>query len=292
MAYFIPVPTAFATVPQFDSVYGTAAGITGFEIALAGATTFTVNAGGAAAENNGDGIVYPSLQSGLPGIITVDISLLAEAGSISGNLVSPGVSGVFPVSIASLGLASDTTFPVYILGDDSGKNVPIAVVATGNNFLVPGYSSFRRIGWIFVDSATSNLVRFVQSGSFSDREYMFTNPIPVLSGGSATTATLIDLSLGDGPIVPGPTSKVKLAVSFTPNAQADLAILTTTGFTGNMLAFQAAAAATCSWPNTDIIPGVDPVTGHAGITYYVSIGADVLDVSVIGFTDSLRLSVV
>ncbi len=300
MAYVIPAPTNFSTTPDVSSTYGVPmAFISGFEMKYVSNTVFTVSSGNANAENNGSTIQYPSVNPGLPANITVDITQLASAGLTQGNQILPGTSGVFPVSIASLGLTSFTTFAVYVISDSSGRNSPIVVVATGDNF-IPGvaspardYDSMRRIGFITIDDATGFILPFIQSGSFTDREYIYANAIPVLSTGASQTVALVDLSLNDAPIVPGPTSKVKLRSLWLPAAAADTSSLTPTGLTSTTypVVLQNAAALGAQ-ENFELIPGIDGATGHAGINYINSAAAGALSLWVVGFTDSLRLQVV
>lgn len=293
MAYLIPAPT-FPSTPDIASTYGVPmAFVSGFEMAYASTTTFTVNSGNANAENNGEVIEYPSVIPTLPSIITVDITVLAAAGLTLGNQIQPGTSGVFPVSIASLGLSANTTFPVYAVSDSSGKNGPIVVVATGNNFLPAPYDSFRRIGFVTIAHATGFIVPFIQSGSFLDRDYQFVDAIPALAGGASQILVAVDLSTGDLPIVPGPTSKVKILSLWIPAAAADTSSLTPTGLTPTVypVVLQNAAAFGAQ-ENWELIPGIDVSNGSAAISYINSAAAGALSLWIVGFTDSLRMRVV
>jgi hypothetical protein len=300
MAYFIPVPTNIETTPDVASTYGVPmAFISGFEMKYVSNTVFTVQPGNANAENNGATIQYPSVLPTLPGIITVDITQLAGPGLLQGNQVTAGTSGYYPTSIPNLGLSAHTTFAVYVIGDSSGFNNPIVVLATGNNFVpnaappLRSYDSFRRIGFITIDNTTGFILPFIQSGSFTDREYMFANDVQVLSAGTATVPTIIDLSINNGPIVPGPTSQVKFVVGLTPNAAGDDVSFVPTGLTSSSypVFVQNPGAARLAL-QIEMIPGVDPVNGHAAIDYLNSTALASTDVFVAGFTDSLRLQVV
>lgn len=142
--------------------------ISGYEIVLGpssvwrqGGTKFSIKPGSARAYNCGFNIVFnPFGISNTAPVLEVDISNL-------------GALGCYPTPYAELDLApTDNTFGVYILGDTSGVNPTTAVVATGNNFLLPGYNVWRRIGAILIDGTYLQLIQYTQTGSSVDREYV------------------------------------------------------------------------------------------------------------------------
>lgn len=283
MAIFIPVPN-FSTVPDYQSNPF----ITGLEITVTGNTTFTVNSGSARALTSDFVMQYPGYLPGLPTFITADISTVGE-------------NGCFPSSIASLGLASDTMFPVYLIANSGGttggsldSNVaPVVVVATGNNFLPAGFDAFRRIGWVYVDSGTGNLIYMAQSGKSNNREYRLNGGPVAVNAGSATTATSVDLTTGDG-IIP-PSSGISIILGFVLNGNAAGAYVRTfpTGHTSTSAMAGVITPVTSQnlGVSGEIISGVN-ASGNASIDYLVNNASTTVTIVVSGFVDSLGASLV
>lgn len=284
MATFIPAPTAFSTVPAYQSNPF----VSGYEMAVTGNTTLTVNSGAARALTNNYIIQYPSFSPSVPGVITVDVSTV-------------GLNGCFPVSIASLGLSYNTLFPVYVIANSSGTFAansidastptfssagPAVVVATGSNFLPNGFDMFRRIGWVFIDESNGHLINMVQSGHGNDRTYLIPAPVAALSGGNQTGATAVDLSVHSGVVPASAGIIVTLSVAFTANSAGDYCELTPYNLSSVAGVTVASPAAALMTVNQDIITGVNS-SGNAAINYLVSSGSDALTLSVSGFVDSL-----
>jgi hypothetical protein len=271
--------TFSATIPNFSTVMNlnNVPFIFGFELAVTSTTQFTLNPGCARAVTNNEVIQYPSAQPNLPGKITVDVTTV-------------GANGVYPFSIDTSGITSDTTFPVFVLGDSRGSNPTVAVVATGDNFLLPGYDSYVRVGLVYIDSATGHLIPLKQTGHYEVREYQLASGVSVLNAGNDTTTTLVDLTVGDGPIPAVWTSKVKLNVSFTPDSQANVARFGIPGLTGTPIVLQEAAAAK-GGQLVELLVGVDSDTGDAGVTYDVSTSDDAVTLTVVGWTDDMTIQV-
>jgi hypothetical protein len=290
MAIFIPnVISASVNSPVnvFINNYAQAAAVSGFKLAITSATTATLQPGFAQASNTGFGIYYPSGEPNQPGIITIDTSVT-------------GANGCYPNPLSGLGLANATTFGVYVLGDDAGTVAAsgsqtagtVAVIATGNNFLLPGYTSYRRVGLVRIDTS-GNLIPMVQAGNSNDRNYMFADAVRVLTTGSATTPTLVDLTVGDGPVIPG-ASSVSLLVEFQAAVQTDSLMLIPTGLTALSvppIQFENAVTGVNQLSNVDMVPGIDPITGDAAINYSATAGGDVTSIWVSGFTDSLGFGI-
>ena len=280
MSVFIPAPTAFATVPSFQS----APFVTGYNIEATGNTTFTVSPGAARALTNEFVIQYPSFSATVPGNITADISTV-------------GLNGCYPNSIASLGLAYNRLFPVYVVTDTSGvrasgsvsANGPFVIVATGDNFLPAGVNSFRRIGWLWVSQATGYILPMAQSGNGNEREYLLNAPITAISGGTEhTTAAEIDLSATTGIVPPNRNSKVNLNVQLTAAAATSLVYLQPQSFAAATTATSVLAqvASDAMGVMVSMVCGQDATTGNAAIKYLVDNGSAVT-ILVAGFTDSL-----
>lgn len=291
MFYPIPVTQNIVETPDFS----TRPFVAGFELTVSDATTMTFLPGCARSVDKPDTVFYPPINASAPGVITVDVSTVFAPTFLdsNGNQVigtAVGFGGCFPLPLNQTGLAgNNTTFPLYAIGDSSGKNFTTIIVPTSKDFLPFGYDSFVRVGQVYIDGTTFEIIPFIQTGHYEVREYQLAQSVSVLNGGAATSATLVDLSLGDGPITPKSTSKVKLEVSFTPDAQADAASLGATGLTGTPIILQAAAAAKCSWL-IEVVPGIDSTTGDSGVDYLVSTVDDALTLLVIGWTDDMGVA--
>lgn len=279
MAYFIPAPTAFPVVPDFSSNPF----VTGFELAVTGNFTFTVQPGAARALTSDFVIEYPSFIPNLPAVITADVSTV-------------GLNGCFPHSIASLGLADHTMFGVYIIANSAGTTggslnsniAPAVVVATGNNFLPAGYDVFRRIGYVLIDDANGHLIFMEQSGRGNDRQYHLNAGPLAVSAGNATIATSLDLTAGDGVVPPGAGQNVILGLVINGNAaNAYLRVYPTGNTVGNGTAGLITPVATQTLAaEGELNVGVNNI-GNASIDYLVNNAGTTATIVVNGFVDSL-----
>jgi hypothetical protein len=292
MAFFaIPTnPNIFETADFSSRPY-----VAGYELSVTGLTTLSIQPGCARSVANPANVFYPPINANAPGVITVDVSTVFAPAGLDANGIpvvgTPvGFGGCFPLPLNQVGLAgNNTVFPLLAIGDSSGKLATTVIVPTSGAFLPAGYNTFVRIGQVFIDGTTFNIIPFQQSGHYEVCEYQLASSVSVLNAGAATSATLVDLSAGNGPIVPGSTSKVAFNAVFTPNAQADVASLGVPEVAGLPIVLQGAVAAVrVAWP-IDISVGVDPVTGHAGIDYAVTAGTDSLTLEVIGWTDDMAV---
>jgi len=290
MATFIPAPSSsdFSTVPSFES----APFVSGFELAVTGNTTLTVQPGMARALTSSQVIAFPSYSASIPGSVTVDISTV-------------GQNGCSPVSISSLGLTYNTLFPLYVCFDSSGTAVNSSnssvsgpgfcfVVATGNNFLPEGFDSFRRIGWVPVSQATGYVLKFAQQGNGNEREYLYQDPVTLLTAGNATTPTEVKLSYQTGLVPFGQVGKVNLNVALTGNAAGSYVYLEPYGLTAASRATTVLGTTTAGQilaANVDMVYGLD-AAGDAAITYLVDNGSSAVTIYLAGFTDSLNNSLV
>ena len=281
MAYFIPAPVQTAQqpinlIPDFNSFPG----VSGFNLSVASNTTMTVTPGYARAFNNDFAISYPGSIPNLPANITINTAVV-------------GANGVYPNSIASLGLTENTVFGVYIIAKSSGTTdgslnpsvSPAAVIATGNNFLPPGYDAFRRIGLAFINESTGNLIVMNQAGNANERVYMLEAPVQVLSAGASTTFAHVDLTVNGGPVLPEADVEVIMQIAFTANAAGDTVTLQPYGQTGSTVVVAAPAGALMEL-NQTILTGLN-TSGNAAIDYKVSSGSDAVTLNVAGFKDSL-----
>ena len=281
MAYFIPQPTAFSTMVNYNSFPG----VSGYHLDFLSSTQMFLNPGYARAMNNDFSIIYPGTSANTSGSILLDITK-----------VGPG--GCFPFAMPDLSLTNDTVYGIYVIakssGTSNGTDTPLvsAIIATGDNFLPSGYDSFRRVGLCYISSSTNELIKWIQSGVTNERQYNLQDAVPALLGGSAIVPTVIDLTDGDGVLLPGHANYAQLGlglVASAPNQQLFIepAVLTATVLPAIGISSPAAGVMAA---NTEVVCGIiGPVTehGNSAIKYYVSDAAAVANIYVSGFTDSL-----
>ena len=274
MATFNPVPTAFQTIPWFN----TAPFVTGYEWAYVSATVFSLAPGGARAYSTDVVALQSTLEINTTEKIFVDVSTV-------------GVNGCWPLPLSFF--TADTVLPVYVLEDSSGGNATAAVVATGNNFLPPGvlptgYDSWRRVASIYINHTTDELYAMTQYGSNDVRRYQLAAPLTALSGGAADTATAIVLNSGALPV---PTYAIEVIgnLSFTPGTVGDSTMLNDTATATGQVILQPSAQAIETIPYS-IAPSL--VSGAPTIYYTNSTTGGATTVTVSGWVESLALNIV
>lgn len=148
-----------------------------------------------------------------------DISL-ATALTINTALI--GVNGMDTGT-----LAASTVYYVHLIGDYMNSNPTAAVLSLSatNPYLPVGYEISRRIGWAVTDGST-HFVLMYQSGSGSNRTYVFDEPLSILTSGTQTAFTAIDLSTK----IPALDNMlVNVEMIFTPAAASNTANLRSGG---------------------------------------------------------------
>lgn len=281
MATVAPSSPRFSVIPDYASFPG----VSGFNITITGNTTFSVSPGYARALCSDFALSFPSFAPNTPATLDVDIA-------------DTGINGCFPFSLASLSIAADTVFGVYVIGKSSGTtggsltntaNKLAVVVATGDNFLPEGYDSYRRIGLVCVDSATEYLLDYQQSGNGNLKTYILQDAVTVLNAGNATTKTTIDLTTGGGLVVPDKNITVLLNVSITPNAAGGYVTLEPSSLTATPAPVQIFGSVAAQ-PNTSYVQMTatpNASTGNANISYYVDAGGSASTIKLVGFVDDL-----
>jgi hypothetical protein len=283
MAYLIPAPTA----QNFDTVidYSTFAGVNGFQLVAASGTRMILLPGFARAATSGFGIFFPGINPTAEGFINLDATL-----------VGPG--GCYPTNLANTAMANRTVFGVYVIAQSSGTTgaaqspLVSAVIATGNNFLPPGYDVYRRVGLCYVDNITKEIIPMIQSGSSVDRSYTLQDGIPAISAGTDTTFTTLNLSTGDGVVPPILGTKVALEVILNAGAPGESVSIQPTGLSAVItapLTLTAPASGIISWSASIGAGalGTGSITG-AGIEYKISSNLSTATINVAGFNDSLN----
>jgi hypothetical protein len=246
-----------------------------------------LNPGYARAFNSDFAISYPGSIPNMPATILLDIEVL-------------GAGGCYPKLMSDLVLANDTVFGIYVVAKSSGTtggsldpavNVS-AVIATGDNFLPAGYDVFRRVGLCYIDSGTNQLIKWIQSGVATERQYTLQDPVIAVSGGTATVDTVLDLTDGDGVVPPGHANYCELSVSLLPTVAGQYVSIAPTVLNAVGLppvTLVGPAAALISWTSEIVCGIIGPVTehGNAAIKYKVSNAAATAGIAVASFTDSL-----
>jgi hypothetical protein len=298
MYFKIPTNPKIVETPVFDAAIGSARPyVAGFEMAVTGLTTFTIQPGCARDVATPSNIPYPPINAAAPGIITVDVSTIFVPPNqldANGNPVTPtpvGFGGCFPLPLSQAGLAgNNTVMPVFAIGASDGTLPTAAIVPTNSAFLPAGYNTFARIGYVFINGTTFQIIPAIQTGHYERREYQFANAVVALTAGAAGTATLVDLTSGNGLVPPG-VSEVNLSALFTPGAAADQARLNAAGQTSTTYpVVLQGSAALATQVSVSMLPGIDATTGDAGVNYLVT-GADTLSLWVAGFTDDMAVQI-
>lgn len=282
MAYLIPQPTKFSSVPDYDSP----AMVSGYGLKVFSATQLTLTAGSARAFGQDYYISYAPNQPGLTEEIGIDVSTV-------------GANGAYPVAVPDLVLADNTVLGVYVIGKSSGTtngsldnsvNVS-AVVATGDNFLPPGYDVFRRVGLVYVDASNNELLPWIQTGLANERKYWLEDGVELVSAGNATTDTNLNLSVNEGIILPGKSTQIDLSISFTAGAAGQYVTVAPFGLSASL-----DVPVTLFSPSTNVISwNVSMVCGllsasprNAAIKYKVSNSGASTNIYLVGFTDVLN----
>lgn len=235
--------------------------ITGFPLVWASNTTLTLGAGQSRDSTNQINII--------------------SAAPITINSAINGVNGLDTGTIAA-----NTLYYVYIVSDPSGRNAPCGLlslsattpVLPANTSISPSnYGAFRRVGvWSTDGSAHFNLMTQVGNGSV--RDYVFDTLPVVLTPGTATTFTAVNLA----PWVPAQNTFVTLMAAFTPTTAGHIAQFRASGSTATTVAtISGAASGVLQEEQITIMTGV--VAGAPKIDYLVQDGG--MPLSLYSFKD-------
>jgi hypothetical protein len=251
--------------------------IYGLNISVASTTMLAIAPG--QTRDSTDSIDLPVSMSNLQGQIVPPILFQGYAQPL---LINAAVNGANGLDTGSLG--ASLQYSVWLIGDSRGY-LPVAglLSLTSSNFspLLPfGYDSQRLIGFIETDGSNhfvyatnkpQNMAGFVQ--------YFNQPPISVLSGGTATSFTAIDLTTSSAvPTTTLPNVIVGLQVTFTPAAVNDVVQFRPTGQTAAAVTISGAAAGVAQTQYVVMIAGVG--SSKPEIDYLVTSGSDAVSVSV------------
>lgn len=202
----------------------------------------------------------------------------------SSGLIDISALSVLTVNLATSGVANgldagseaaDTWYAVYIIIDPTGVN-PVAALLSLNATspaLPSGYSAFRRLGWVR-NNPSSDIIDFQQHGEGTHRRYFYLNSVDerfALSGGSATTPTLVDLST----LIPVTSFIASLGIK--QNA-ANKIIEIFQNTTGKILT---------RLSNEREIIGTLPLDDNQSIAYQVTTAGGDTDIDIIGWMEGL-----
>ncbi len=185
-------------------------------------------------------------------------------------------------------IAASTQYAVYLIGDSRGyRNISGIMSLTSNSgpLLPLGYDSYRLLGFIQTDGS-SNFVYATHKPQNMANALSFYNypPTSVLSGGNATTFTVIDLTTNSAvPTTTLPNVIVLLEVFFTPGAAGDVVQFRPTGSTAtaNLPTITGIAAHVPQVQFIQVIAGVG--SSKPEIDYLVTSSGDSVSVFVAGW---------
>lgn len=265
--------------------------ILGYEMVVTTDSQLTLSSGNARSYNNNFEISYLSNVPFQPAALTVDKSVL-------------GANGCWPIAIDVAAAGVDTLFPVYVQGIQSGQKEnldgtstssgkSVATIVTGNNFQLPNFSSWRRIGSIYYDASADELIPMVQTGRHNVRQYTLQNSIPLVTASAAVVLTKIDLDAAGLPIDVNVVTEVYLKVRFTGAAPADFVGLTpfATASTAYPVQVSATVAAVQNVANVRMSIGKDSA-GSPSIWFINSAAAGATTIELAGWVEDYGVNAV
>ncbi|CEG60962.1 hypothetical protein [Legionella micdadei] len=202
-------------------------------------------------------------------------------------LINSEVNGANGLDTGSI--AASTQYAIYLIGDSSGYNQVAGLLSLTSNaspIMPQGYDSFRLLGFAKTDGskhfvyATSKPQNMVNALT-----YINSPAITVLTGGTATSFTAIDLTTSSAvPTTTLPNVICWLFVTFTPAAAGDTVQFRPTGSsaTGNLVTITGAAAGVAQTQYVQVIAGVG--ASKPEIDYAVTSGSDAVTVAVASWT--------
>ena len=233
--------------------------VSNLNLAVASNTTLTVAAGQARDSNN-----------------VVDMATTAT------TTINTAVTGLNGLDTGTL--AASTWYYVYMIADSSNYNATGFVASTSATTptLPFGYDSYRRIGCVRSDGS-SHFIVSTQIGNGTTRKYFYNAFIAVLSAGTASTYTAVDLS---GAVPPLTNTAVNLMASYTPATAANTAVFRPTGSSAtSILTISGVVAAKAQDLQIELLSGI--ASSKAEIDYQLASGSDALTLNVLGFTDNI-----
>jgi hypothetical protein len=256
--------------------------ISGLNISIASTTVISIAPG--QARDSSDNIDMPVGFPNLQGNVLPAIQFQNYMPPLFVNSAVNGANG-----LDSGSLIATMDYAIYLIGDSRGYNPVAGILSLTSNpypLLPLGYDSYRLIGFI----QTGGSATFVASSTNpinmrNSRAYYLSPAVSVLSGGSATTFTAINLS------TPVPTTTARdvivfLQVVFTPAAIGDTVQFRPTGEgtpqTAGLVTITGIAAGIAQTQYIQVYCGVSG--GLPEIDYKVTASGDSVSVLVVGYS--------
>jgi hypothetical protein len=208
-----------------------------------------------------------------------DILVLLENIIVDGSII--GINGVdiFP-------LIANKFYAVYIIGNsNSNPDNPMTAALLSLNPIQPllpfDFDMYRRIGWVLTDSS-ANILKFYQYGTNEQRTYYYDVAINVLTEGSSTIFTSIDLSS----CVPPIATEVLLKLIYSPDTNNNISQFLPYGSTAinGIIVFGYGPA---SDTQVDMLTVPTQLNGTSPQIQYKVMANDTLTVAVAGYKDYL-----
>ena len=201
-------------------------------------------------------------------------------------LVSSLVNGANGLDTGAI--AASTQYAVYLIGDSRGYNQVAGLLSLTSNaypVMPAGYDSLRLIGFWATDGSKHFVYATNKPQNMAGALSYYLQPtISVLSGGTATSFTAIDLTTNSA--LPTTTLQniiVTFQVTFTPLAAGDVVQFRPTGSsaTANLVTIVGAAAGIAQTQYVQVIAGVG--SSKPEVDYLVTSGSDTVNVNVVSW---------
>ncbi|HEY2811761.1 MAG TPA: hypothetical protein VGJ00_10295 [Rhabdochlamydiaceae bacterium] len=242
------------------------------------ATVIAVSPGAARDSTNSIDMVV-----GLNNYFEIDNPAVQFQGYQAGLFVNSAINGVNGLDTGTI--AASTQYAVYLIGDSRNyKNTAAVLSLTSNTapLLPSGYDSYRLIGFWATDGSSHFVYATNKPQNIGGLLTYFNSPaVSVLSGGTATSFTAIDLTTNSA--IPTTTLQniiVTLLVTFTPAAVGDTVQFRPTGSsaTGGLATITGLVAGFAQTQYIQVIAGVG--SSKPEIDYKVTSGSDAVSVAV------------
>ncbi len=264
---------------QNEAIYGLPhLYVSGLQLSAASTTVMAVAPGAARDSNNNIDMVV-----GLNNYFEVDVPAVQFLDYQPGLLINSAVNGVNGLDTGTI--AASTQYAVYLIGDSRHYKNTAAVISLTSNpapLLPSGYDSYRLIGFWQTDSSSHWVYATHKPQNIAGLLTYFNVPaLSVLSGGNATSFTVIDLTTNAAvPTTTLPNVIVVLLVTFTPAAAGDVVTFRPTGqTTGSYWTITGVTAGIAQSQYLTMFAGVG--SSKPEIDYLVTASGDAVSVSVI-----------
>lgn len=202
--------------------------LNGFQGLVASNTTITVQPGQCRDQSNTIDIVLGS-------VTTLNTAIVGLNGLDTGTIANSTMYAQWAIS-SSANIAP--TGVILSLATNSVPTLPF------------GYDSYRIVDFWLTDSS-GHLLAMYTAGSGGSRYKQYDAPISVLSAGTATSYTAIDLSVA---VPPTKFGLVNILTQYTPHAAADTLKIQPTGATGDLYTIEGIVASVIQTNLVEIVP--------------------------------------